>query len=91
MNRQTYLAVSTDWSKMAYLDFESAYEKAPETIVCGSHEAWSGWDEVLDGIVELASERGARVVTVDVYPGVRDDVLDRLRERLSPQSRRGHA
>lgn len=84
MNRQTYLAVSTDWSKMAYLDFESAYEKAPETIVCGSHEAWSGWDEVLDGIGELANERDARVVTVDVYPGVRDDVLDRLRERLSP-------
>lgn len=39
MNRQTYLAVSTDWSKMAYLDFESAYEKAPETIVRGSHAA----------------------------------------------------
>lgn len=61
MTRQTYLAVSTDWSKMAYLDFESAYEKAPETIVRGSHEAWSGWDEVLDGIGELASERDARV------------------------------
>lgn len=84
MNKQTYLAVSTDWSKMAYLDFESTYEKSPETIVWGSHAAWSGWDEVLDGIGELASDRDARVVTVDVYPGIRDDVLERLRERLSP-------
>ena len=69
---------------MPYLDFESRYDKAPETVVRGTHEAWGGWEAVLDANSARAARAHAHVVAVDCYPGVDDEVRTRLEGRLSP-------
>lgn len=69
---------------MPYLEFESAYDKAPETRVEGDHLVCSGWDHVLDAISAQAAADHASVVTVDCYPGVDEALRDRIIERLAP-------
>lgn len=69
---------------MAYLPFQSRYDKAPETVIRGfDAQAWQGYPAITD---ELRSRLPSHwTVTVDCYPGVDDAVvLKELRDRLHP-------
>lgn len=70
---------------MAYLDFESRYDKAPEIVVAGDHDAWAGWESILDAISAHAARAKAHVVAIDCYPGVDDFVRDLIAGRLAPE------
>ena len=63
----------------AYLDFESEYDRFPETRVDGfDDEAFSGWPAV--GAALVGAMGSGRVMVVDCYPGTNDDeVLGALR------------
>ena len=57
---------------MKYLDFESKYDRFPETSVEGfSDRAFSGWEDIVN---QLSNEL-KNVLVVDCYPGVYDQEL----------------
>lgn len=67
---------------MGYLNRKSNYDKAPTTRINGFDQcAVEGWDAICARI----RGTGARVITVDCYPGVYDDeLLPALTEGLQP-------
>ena len=57
---------------MKYLDFESKYDRFPETEIKGfDDKAFSGWDDIVN---QLSNEL-KNVLVVDCYPGVYDQEL----------------
>lgn len=70
---------------MRYIDWESEYNKYPETTIHGyDGHACSGWERIVPVIGDAMA--GKRVLAVDCYPGVDDDeVLQKLKEGLRPQ------
>lgn len=68
-----------------YLDFESEYDRFPETRVDGfDDEAFSGWPDVCAALVDAMGS--GRVMVVDCYPGTNDDeVLGALRRAWKPE------
>lgn len=71
--------------KMSYLNFDSAYDKYPETRIAGfDDEAWSGWEQIEQTI--RTAMRGKRILVVDTYPGVHDEeLLAHLKAAVNPQ------
>lgn len=69
---------------MPYLNFESEYNKYPETAVDGfDNEAFSGWDEIGRTLASAYSK--SNILTVDCYPGTDDtEILDNLIPLLKP-------
>lgn len=69
---------------MAYLNFDSRYDKEPETVVAGfDQEAFSGWDDVCAELVR--SMTGKRTLVVDCYPGTNDEeILEKLVKAFEP-------
>lgn len=67
---------------MAYLPFQSGYDKEPQTVVHGfDDEAFSGYDAVAREL----GRTGGRVITVDCYPGVDEgELIAALEKRLYP-------
>ena len=69
---------------MSYLNFESRYDRFPETKVPGFEgAAWEGWEAVGRALKEQAKDE--RVVIVDCYPGTYDDeILPKVRKAVQP-------
>lgn len=67
---------------MAYLTFQSKYDKAPETKVPGyDDQAWAGWDEICRRLESIAENR----LTLECYPGVCDaEALPRIQAAYRP-------
>lgn len=70
---------------MKYLDFDSEYNKYPETVISGyDNHAYSGWDRIKKVIRE--STQGKRILVVDTYPGVNDDeIFPQIVESVQPK------
>lgn len=71
---------------MGYLKFKSEYDRFPETKVEGFKScAESGFDSVIDKISEKLNkiEQKKKVLCVDCYPGVNDNLFENLKEKLS--------
>ena len=70
---------------MKYIDWESEYNRYPETAIHGyDGHACSGWEHIIPVIDEAMA--GKKVLTVDCYPGVDDGEVRRmLKEGLKPQ------
>ncbi len=59
---------------MNYLDFESEYDKYPETAVPGFEDrAFSGWKDIINHLGKEIDKNN--VLIVDCYPGVHDQEL----------------
>ena len=57
---------------MKYLDFESKYDRFPETSVEGFNDrAFSGWEDIINQL----KKKLENVLVVDCYPGVYDQEL----------------
>lgn len=69
---------------MSYLDFESSYDRYPETTVDGFDDsAWNGWEQI--GRVLKTAMEGRRVFVADCYPGVNEQELsENLIRALKP-------
>lgn len=69
---------------MSYLDFESGYDRYPETTVDGFDDsAWNGWEQI--GRVLKTAMEGRWVLVADCYPGVNEQELsENLIRALKP-------
>ena len=67
---------------MSYINFESEYDKYPETRIHGfDDQAFCGWDEITKVI--NAELRNRNALIVDCYPGVADqELLDHFRKTM---------
>lgn len=63
---------------------KSNFEKFPEVIING-HNAYSGWQEIIEEINETASEPGRKkIIVIECYPGVLvDPIIDQLKNGIS--------
>ena len=69
---------------MKYIDWESDYNRNPETTIHGyDGHACSGWERIVPAIVEAMADK--KVLTVDCYPGVDDEeVLPWFKQGVKP-------
>ncbi|MEY8323753.1 class I mannose-6-phosphate isomerase [Lachnospiraceae bacterium 54-11] len=70
---------------MAYLTFQSEYDKSPETKVSGyDNQAWKGWNQIALIINEISLKNN--ILIVDCYPGTDDtEVLLQIQEAFLPE------
>lgn len=66
---------------MAYLNFQSKYEKYPKTIIKG-HHAVCGYEAIKNALLEKMNPNS--VVVFDYYPGVNEEEVMQLITALNP-------
>ncbi len=66
---------------MAYLNFQSKYEKYPKTVIKG-HHAVCGYEAIKNALLEKMNPNS--VVVFDYYPGVNEEEVMQLITALNP-------
>lgn len=66
---------------MAYLNFQSKYEKYPKTVIKG-HHAVRGYEAIKNALLEKMNPNS--VVVFDYYPGVNEEEVMQLITALNP-------